>query len=64
MGKLVYVPDLISNKELESSLHELKELFLQVDHDVSRNVINEALSELYNEVDNIEKGYRHPSHLG
>ena len=60
MGKFVYVPDVISIEELEENLLEIKELCLKVDRSDARGMLHEAISELANELDNIEKGHRDP----
>lgn len=58
MGKLIYVPDVMDKAETKVLIDELSRLVAKVDHFVARSVLNDAISELKNEVDNIESGHR------
>lgn len=60
MGKFLYLPDPMPPDEAEAMLKRLADLIPKVDHYIARGQLNEAISELANEVDNIEKGYRGP----
>ncbi|MEM5461930.1 hypothetical protein VSR69_45430 [Paraburkholderia phytofirmans] len=46
--------DPMSEEEIEQKLAHLAELARKVDHRVSRTRLNEAISELLNEIDNLE----------
>jgi uncharacterized coiled-coil DUF342 family protein len=48
--------DPMSEEEIEQKLARLGELARQVNHRVSRTMINEAISELLNEIDNLKIG--------
>ena len=60
MGKFLYVPDAMPADEAEALLSRLAELVPKVDHYIARGRLNEAIADLSNEVDTIEKGYRGP----
>lgn len=62
MGNFLYVPDAMPADEAEAMMKRLAELIPKVDHYIARGRLNEAISELANEVDNIEKGYRGAKH--
>lgn len=49
--------DPMSDDEIEQKLLHLAELARRVDHRVSRTKINEAISELLNEIDNLENDH-------
>jgi len=48
--------DPMSEEEIQQRLARLAELARRVNHRVSRTRINEAISELLNEIDNLENG--------
>lgn len=55
MGKLIYVPDVIKKSELIDLLNDIKNLSLQVDHAVTRTLLNDVYSEMLNEISIIEE---------
>lgn len=63
MGKFLYVPDAMPPDEAAVMLKRIADLVPKVDHYIARKCLNEVISELVNEVDNIESGHRGPEHL-